>query len=458
MKKLVLFKLRKLIGISLLCACPAYASANVEVALKEPDWKFLLDNQPPGQTEARLEANESSFARQIQPLLAAQNYSAVLKAFEGRDIANDSAALRLMRGQVLLSLRRTADAEQALKAALTKMPDLAMAHRSLSMAYMLQKNYKAAREHLRRSIELGVADVQVYGQLAFINLQLGQPGSAVAGYQQALFLEPDNGQWQQGLLYALINSQAFDQAQALLEQMLDANPANADLWLQRGQIALRQQRPEQALASLEAAIQLGNVNVDNLALAAQLHIQNGSPKRAVELLASNMQRFVAKANGNRLDVVDQIGAWLAFQQDWNALDTLLRAVERYQGQMPAYQRAHFEVYRAQHALARGNGKQAHTSLERALAADPTNGEALLTLANTLGQQKRSERALLYYVRAEALPEFKERALLGHAQLEIDRKNYGEALRVLRQVVQNNPARGDVIGNIQLLENLVRNQG
>lgn len=444
-----------LLALTSLAVAPLCHAA-IEVALTEPQWKFLLENQPLAETEARLESSESNFAEEIQPLLAAQNHTAVMQAFENRSIDDDSAALRLLRGQILLNLRRYDDAEQALNAALQLMPNLALAHRSLSMVHMLEKRYQKASDHLRKAIELGVADAQVYGQLAYVNLQLGQAASAVAGYQYALFLEPDNGQWRQGLLYAFISSQAFDQAQALLEEMLRIDSENADLWLQRGQIALKQERPVQALSSLEMALQLGEKSVENLSTTAQLHIQSGSPQRAVALLANNIREFTG--NQSNIDVVDQISSWLAFQQDWDELDKLLGALAQSKAKSPPHYQSRFDVYRAQLSLSKGEKKQARSRLEQAIKSDPTNGEALLTLATLLRDQNINERALLYYVRAEALPLHKERALLGRAQLEIDRQNFAEALRLLRVVVQSNPARSDVLTNIQSLENLVRNQG
>ena len=92
-----------------------------------------------------------------------------------------------------------------------------------------------------------------------------------------------------------------------------------------------------------------------------------------------------------------------------------------------------------------------------MTRDPANGEALLTLASVLRDQDRANAALSYYVRAEALPMFKERAMIGRAQLEIDRQNYEEALRVLRQIVRSSPNRADIMANIRSLESLVRNR-
>lgn len=445
--------------IAILSAAPSWAVINVNVKLKSPKWEFLLQNQPWGETEAQLAANESRFAKSLQPLLAAQDHAAIEQAFKTRDINSDSAALRLLRGQVLLSLKRNKEAERALQSALTLMPNLASAHRSLSMVYMLKKQYKKARAHLTRTIEMGIADAQVYGQLAFVNLQLGQAASAVAGYQYALLLESDNDQWQQGLMYALIQTQAYDQAQALIEEALLKAPNNADLWLQRGQLALKQQRLPQSIASLEKALTLGVKDPENIATTAQLHIQGGSPRRAVELINSNMAVLI---KADKVNVLDQISAWLVFQEDWRQLGRLLSSLKRSKLKLPASYRSRFSLYQAQ-LLMSGNKNSAKNlnsasqHLRAAIDADPTNGDALLTLATVLRDRNRNQQSSLYYTRAEALPLFKERALLGRSQLEINRKNYRKALHLLRSVLQINPGRSDLLANILPLENLVRSQ-
>lgn len=441
------------------------AWAELSITLKDPSWDFLLHNTPLTETRAQLAPGESRFARTLQPLLAKQDHSAILHAFEQRNINNDSAALRLLRGQVLLSLKQYEKAKSTLKSALKLMPDLALAHQSLSAVYMFEKDYKNARTHLSRSIELGIADAQTYGQLAFVNLQLNQAASAIAGYQYALFLQADNDQWRQGLLYALTQSQAFDQAQALVEELIQTHPNSADLWLQRGQLALKQQRPQQAIASLETALRLGEKDVNNIITTAQLHIQSGSPRRAIELLKDHMAMLV---NADKVEVLDQIAAWLAYQQEWNQLAGLITSLNKSKVELPSRYRSHFAVYQAQIALSNNqvsSNKQkakqqqaAKQHLRSALTTDPSNGDALLILAKLLREQGQDEQAILYLIRAEALPLFKERGLLARSQLEIDRKNYPEALRLLQQVTQMNPNRKDVFANIRSLKHLVRVQG
>jgi tetratricopeptide (TPR) repeat protein len=147
---------------------------------------------------------------------------------------------------------------------------------------------------------------------------------------------------------------------------------------------------------------------------------------------------------------------------------LITSLNKSKVELPSRYRSHFAVYQAQIALSNNqvsSNKQkakqqqaAKQHLRSALTTDPSNGDALLILAKLLREQGQDEQAILYLIRAEALPLFKERGLLARSQLEIDRKNYPEALRLLQQVTQMNPNRKDVFANIRSLKHLVRVQG
>ena len=458
----LLQKTQKIRQIMLLCVALVSlpALANINVKLTSPQWEFLLKNEPWGESDTQFLPGERSYARQVQTLITQDNKTALLDILKNRNMEEDSAALLLLRGQVYLKLKDYKQAEKALVAALQKAPNFALAHRSLSIVYLFNKSYKKARKHLTSTLEFGVSDAQVYGQLAYIHLQLNQAASAISGYQYALLLEPENRQWKQGLLYALIETQALDQAQSIVDEMLQDDNENSQLWLQRAQIALQKGRTQQSIASIETALLLGVNDANNIAFAAKLHIQNGSPRRAVELLGSNSQKLIA---AGKIKEIDQIAQWLAFENDWQKLSKLMNAVNVKGNKLPAKYRSRFAVYQAKMMLAKETSKKkasyltARKYLKKALNSDPTNGEALLTLAQVLKETNHNEQSTIYYTRAQALPEFKERALLGRSQLAIDGQQYNEALRLLRQVIKHNPKRTDVLSNIGALENLVRSQ-
>ncbi len=445
-------------ALSLLSAA-ASASNNpagtLQVTLDDPVWQVMLNNNAIAQRTAAILPNEQSFARQLQPLLQQKNYQAIAELFRQRPLADDSTALQVLRGQVLLSLNRYDEAAKALQAALGKQPDLALAHQALSLVRMQQQQYALARPHLVAAINLGVADAQVYGQLAYINLKTAQPASAVAGYQQALLLEPDNSQWQQGLLYALIQSQAWSQAQAMLEQLLQQQPDNKALWLQRSQLALSQGNSTQALSSIEVALRLGEHAADNLLLAAQLHFNSGSAERGASLL---QQAIKAKPDSQHWHTpLLQAASYLAYQQQWPALRSLLKQGALPTQQLPVKQQAQLALVRAQLASADNQPKQALTELQQAVALDPLSGEALLTLAQWYENRGNIELASISYSRAATIKEVQIPALQAQAQLEINRQQYQSALRLLQQVLQVAPQRQDIADNIRSLQQLVRQQ-
>lgn len=439
--------------------------SNVTIETAQPTWQFMLDNISNPKPQLMIEPGERGFVRKIQPMLNAQAYQAVAAELGKRPLEKDSIALQLLRGQVFISLKNYDSAERVLKAVLIRNPDIASAHKSLSLIYMVRKQYQLARTHLSRAIELGAADAQVLGQLAFVNLQLKNAWSAISGYQQALYLEPDNKQWEQGLLFALIASQANDQATALLHQLLNTDIENQGLWLQSSQLSLQQNNYEQSLVALELAMRLGDPVAENYRLAAQLHLQVGSVSRAVELLSDSLRTLPRRFNDGIFETIEETLIWLAYNNKWKANDKLLAICQELSTKLTHEQNARLNIFRAKSIIsqaARDHHKQeqkkirlAESLLKKALSVDPLLGEALMTLADLYRETNKVVEAEMLYVRAQVLEPYQERALLSHAQLLIDTRQYPLALEKLRKVLTINPKRHDLNANIRSLEQLIR---
>jgi tetratricopeptide (TPR) repeat protein len=458
-------------------------SLNVIVSVKKRDWILAIDNQLLSPLEAKVTPYEKPFVRKVSPLLANNQYQEIATLFKDRDIENDSEALLLLRGQVFLLLKKNVEAEKAFKLALDKMPDLIKAHQGLSLLYMQQQDYKNAQLHLIRSIELGQADEQIYAQLAYIHVKNHQPWSAIAAYRQALMLSPENNQYQQGLLFALISSGDLSQASILLDELINKQPDNPQLWLHRGQIALQKSDNVQALVSIEVALKLNPKDTKNQLLAAQLHLTQGSSERAVALVEEAVQQYRKqylqqgsnpentaerlKSQQEIAKVMLQTLSWLVAEQQWDIASNFISTLERdlstkAENDIAALffnkaQAAQFSVYTAQLSLQDGNVKKAMASLNNALEVDPTLGDALLSLANLYKQQQQFTQARLMYVRAEALPEYQLSAWLGLAQIEIDSNNYKAALILLKKALRSQPSRQDLMVNIRALEKLIHHE-
>lgn len=434
--------------IALTCVLITHvATAKVDVTLSEPIWLFNADTKALLQNDARLEPQEQGVANALKPVLASQDYQQAALILQGYKSSEKSAALWQVTGQVYLALKRLNEAENAFKMALKLQSNLGRSERSLAVIYLQQQQPDKAIKHLSNSVVLGQQDDQLFGQLGYLHLQNNNPWAAISGYQNALLLAPQNSQWQQGLLVALIKAQLYPSANAMLSGMLEADSDNKDLWLQRSQIALQQDNELQALSSLEVALRLGEKSIENRVLAAQLHLKNGSFSKASVLLAQ-----VLKQDQQQFSLVSSAVAWLLHQQEYKQASKLLAKVTQ-PAKLSTVAKGDYYTLQGQLANAQKNTKKAASYYQKALAINPSNGQVLLALGDYYRAAQAYSRAELYYIRAQGLSAFKERALVSHAQLEIDQTDYKSAVILLRKALAVNPSRYDIAKNIAQLERL-----
>ena len=434
-----------------------------------PLWTMTTGSEPLSQRDAKLLPAEQSLALTLRPLLDKKDYAGALIAivdakkenYQPKPLLALSPALLQIQGQIQLSLHQYDQAKQSFLAAIELLPDFIRAHKSLAVIYIKEENYQQARQHLVKTITLGEGDAQLYGYLAYINLQLSTPWSAIAGYEQALLLEPDNQQWQQGLLYSLISAKDNHAAKAMLNEMLQKTPNDVRLWLQRSKISLDDNTPLDALTSMEMAVRLGNTDADNLIATAQLHLNHGSVSRAAELMTQLLSQwqqqkpFDANKNVKHFNAIESVIAWLIYEKHWPEAKLLLTHSKKFTVKLTDLQQSQLKLHTASLP-----GKSQHQIIklyEAAIALAPTNGQALIALAEHYQKQNYYNQAQLLFVRAATLPAFSERAFIGHAQVYIEQKNYAQAAKMLRKALKINPSRQDLVQNINLLDRMNNNQ-
>ena len=358
-----------------------------------------------------------------------------------------SSAMLYVSGHVYFSLERFDAAELAFTAALSVMPDYMRAHEALGLLYMRTERFAEARTHFTRAAALGFNTPGLYAALGYINSQTENYWGSVGAFQQALMMEPDNASWQRGLLHALTQTNQYQSGYALVELMLQSDPDEADLWVYRSHLALMSERREQALASLETAIRLGEQTLTNLQACATLHMEHGSIARAVELLGS------AYAEGLEYQYLDQALAWLVQVSEWNRVGELLGAAQARRDSLSDEDHSRFLVREA--SLYRNNGETAAAAAawQEAIELDPTNAEGLMALGQYYHEERDFGRAEIFFQRAGAFDSYRENSLLSRAQLAIDQENFERALGLLREVIAVNPTRTDLQRAIETLENL-----
>jgi tetratricopeptide (TPR) repeat protein len=356
-----------------------------------------------------------------------------------------SASMLYVIGHSYFSLGRYLPAETAFKLALVGMPNHIRAQESLAMLYLRTERYDDARVHLKLALQRGRNTAHVFSALGYLELKTRRYGAAASAFQRTLVLEPDSRTALRGLLHALSETREHQKARALVEQLLGEEPDDAALWLYRAQMALQANDSAMAIASLETALRLGDDSARNREVCVELHLESGNIARAAELLRRSPARGLAFAR------VDRVLGWLANENEWDYFRTLAASIDR--SALGGPEQSRLLTRRASLALRDNNRLAATTALQEAVTLDPSNPDALMMLGRLHQAEGDYGRADLMFRQASAYEPVRDNALIARADVAIDEEDFDSALTILRNVVTSNPARADLLRNIDVLENL-----
>ena len=109
-------------------------------------------------------------------------------------------------------------------------------------------------DDLQRAASLDSFDSPLQMRLARRELEDGHPQQAESAWRKAIQSNPADPAPRQSLLRFLIGQNRFDEAYSLSDSYLGYFPKDANLWVDRGLLALRQGSSEQAIESWNRAI------------------------------------------------------------------------------------------------------------------------------------------------------------------------------------------------------------
>jgi cytochrome c-type biogenesis protein CcmH/NrfG len=187
-----------------------------------------------------------------------------------------------------------------------------------------------------------------------------------------------------------------------------------------------------ALVGLDIARRKGFLNSSSYSLLGSIYINKEMPETA------------ADAYGNALtmgrppfaDVIDAFNYLSRFGEVQLTGDYLDKVISTYTGRLNPNDRRSLEILQARVLMDSGQTADGAGLLREVIQADPTNGDALLSLANYYRQQQDFERADIFFQRAESEEEVALEALTAHAQMATDREDWQSGIALLRQAGQH----------------------
>lgn len=202
----------------------------------------------------------------------------------------------------------------------------------------------AAEQDFRRAASLAPESAAANAALAGHLYRTGHAREAVAHYERALWLRPGDLAALLGLARTLADSADLAGAQRRLDELLAIDPNHVEGLVERGRVALRQRKADEALVSLDRAVAAAPWHRDAHALRLLALKDLGKAEdaarceaRVAELQAEDATggRLKVRARDNRDDTATRWELWLWSLRNGEAdegvawLTEILRAAPRH---------------------------------------------------------------------------------------------------------------------------------
>ena len=389
-------------------------------------WKdpaFLKSFNGSYRIEARIEPNLTTEQRgllvAVQDLMAIGDRKGALAKLKASSLTAKSSALTFNLGNLYFETGEIEKAAESYQAALKEFPSFRRAHKNLALAHIRQDELKDALEHLTEAVRLGDSDGSTYGMLGFCRLSREEYASALQSYRLAQVTEPDVAEWKAGIAQCLQALDEKTEAAALLEEVVRSRPTEPSYAVLLANIRLDLAQPDLAAKALELPYRLGKLAPDPALLLAGLHLRADRKSAAEPIIATAFSSAETKPTEAAILRLISTASSLS---DWPLVKDLL---EKSTTEKPS--RA-LRLAKARYLIASeedpAEGEKQLTTLTE---EDPTDGAAILALAQHLADTARPDAAALLLERATADPSTAYEAHIALARLQVSQSRYADAL-------------------------------
>jgi len=362
-----------------------------------------------------------------------------LRALAGVTTETSTAEFDFILGQ--LSLQTNQPPEKAVahfESALKKFPNFRRAHFALGRTLVQQGNYARALSALARAMELGRADANLFGLLGYCHLALENAGSAESAYRMALVLQPSSGDWKMGLLRALLVQSKADEAIAMCNEMLGADPKKNELWMLQSNAFLIKKDYLRAATNLELVARNGAIPAADFMRLGDIYVNEQLHDAALSAYSRAMTASPPIGLNDAIRIVETLAVRGGLEQSKDLLGSVRKSFATSLGDID---RRRLMKIDARVAVAEGAGGKFVQILEEVVQLDPLDGDALMQLAQHYASSGEKERAILYYQRAAAVEAFEADASVKLAQLFAGTGKIDQAIPLLKRAQQIKPRDG-----------------
>ncbi|MDP6098455.1 MAG: tetratricopeptide repeat protein [Gammaproteobacteria bacterium] len=338
-----------------------------------------------------------------------------------------SANIEYTVGQLYQMKGNRAQAERYYLQAIEKYPSYVSAYARLMEIYLSQQDCEKAIAAGKMAIEIGGVNGFVFRNFGTCYFLEQEYDAALNAFRIArTFIATDEAS---DYYYAMsaINMGYADEAVTVLEEMIREYPEKSSYYFLQVNAYLLKDDYDGALETLEIARRKGILNVDSYSLLGNIYINKEMPGAAAEAFISGLGFDELPA----FPTVLQQFNYLSRLGDWQVTEIFLSEVlEAYEGRLDVNESRSLRVMEARVLIDSSRATDGADLLREVIDADPTNGDALLSLARYYRQQQDFERAGIYFQRAASEDSVALEALMENAQLATDQEDWQAAIGLL----------------------------
>lgn len=364
-----------------------------------------------------------------------------------------SAALDYTLGNLYFQLGQSERATAAYQTSIRKFPNFMRAYKNLGILKIQSAAYEDALPFLFKTVELGGADGDLYGLIAYAHLNLGRSAQALPAYRMARMFAPKSKDWAMGEIQCLMNMSVFAEAIGLIDELITNYPDDATLYLLQANAYVGIQDLSRAVANLEMVRAMEKETLASLGLLADIYMNMNQPSLALPTYLATLEKSeLEKSRAFRIaEVLAQVEAWEETTEYIEGFE------QRFGDELSESEELGLLNLKARIALANGAEAEAMELLTSVVQRDPLNGGALLLIADYHWRINEFEEAILNFERAAKVKETQVDALIQHARLRVAMREFPVAARLLQQAQMLEP-RGYVSDYLTKVEAAARATG
>ena len=354
-------------------------------------------------------------------------------------------------GELYQFSNRPKAAENYYLQAIQKYPAYVTAYTRLMELYLSQENCDKAVAMGKKALEIGGASGYVFRGFGYCYLLEEDDSAALNAFRMAKSFSPDDKNDDYYHAVAALNMRAYDEAIAVLDELVANNPGEFKFYTLLVNAFLAKGDTDHALQNLELARRRGLLKPANYTLLGNIYVQK-------EMAEAASAAYITALDGDELppfSVASQNFRYLARLEEWQVTENYHAKIRStYDDQLSGEDLTALKVMQARVLIGLEKPTEATSLLREVLEADPTNGYALISLANYYRQQRDFERANLHFQWAAKEPEVALQALTSNAQMLAEQEAWQPAIDLLVKARDMAPTatRQIIEKNIRAIEN------